>query len=371
MATSRKSTLREIAADLNLSVTTVSRALGGHSDVAESTRERVRHTADRLAYVPNNAGKALQTGRSGFVSLLLPLHDDQPLDPFLGEFIGGLGEGLVEKAQDLFLATVPRGRTEMEVLRHVVESGRADGLVLTRVAEDDERVRFLAERRFPFIAHGRVLNGEQRYSWVDTDGGAAFAEAFALLHELGHRRFGLISIDEPMTFRLTREIGLEEAIATHADPSVTLASRRTARFDSAARHEAIAALLDRPDRPTAILALTDEIALDVLDVAAALGLGVPTDLSVIGFDDLPAAARARPGLTTFDQRTRETAIQLAHTLVELIDERTAEQHRLLRPHLIARGSHGPAPDAPRTASPSTARRPWTRTAPRTTTERRR
>ena len=348
----RRNTLREIAADLGLSVTTVSRALGGHSDVAAGTRERIRDAAERLGYVPNTAGKALVTGRSGFVALLLPLHDARPLDPFLGEFVGGLGGGLVERGRDLYLATVPPGRTELEVLRHVAESGRADALVLTRVAEEDERVRFLAERGLPFIAHGRVLDTGRRYSWVDTDGAAAFGEAFELLHGLGHRAFGLVSITDPMTFRLVRESGLEDAIAHGGDATVSLTTARVSRFDAAERAAGIRAMLRRADRPTALLALTDELALAALEVARELGLEVPADLSIVGFDDLPGAAWAPPGLTTFDQRTRETAIELAHTLVEIIDGRTAEQRRLIRPHLVLRGSHGPVPETVRAASRS-------------------
>lgn len=350
----RRNTLREIAADLGLSVTTVSRALGGHSDVAAGTRERIRDAAERLGYVPNNAGKALVTGRSGFVALLLPLHDHQPLDPFLGEFVGGLGEGLVERGRDLYLATVPRGRSELEVLRHVVESGRADGVVLTRTAEDDERVDFLAERGFPFITHGRVLDATRRYSWVDTDGAAAFAEAFELLHGLGHRAFGLLSITDPMTFRLTRESGLEAAIAARGDPGVTLDVRHVERFDARAVARSVEAMLRGDRRPSALLALTDDLALTALEVAASIGLGVPDELSIVGFDDLPAAAWAPPGLTTFDQRTRETALELAHTLVDIIDGRTAEQHRLLRPRLVARASHGRAPARPGQDGPTTS-----------------
>ena len=358
----RRSSLKRIAAELGLSVTTVSRALGGYPDVAEETRARIRETAERLGYVPNTAGKALVTGRSGFVALLLPRSAERAIDPFLGEFVGGLGEGLAERGRDLNLAVVPRGRTELDVLRHVVESGRADGVVLTRIAEDDARVEFLLERGFPFITHGRTLDARRRYSWVDTDGGAAFAEAFELLHGLGHRRFGLVSIDEPMTFRLTRESGLEEAIAARADSDVSLAVTRVGRFGARGRAEAVEAMLRAEPRPSAVLALTDGIALTVLEVAASLGLAVPEDLSVVGFDDLPAAAWAPPGLTTFDQRTHETAVELAHTLVEIVDGDTAEQHRLLRPRLVERGSHGPL---------STARRPPARTPPRTTNDERR
>lgn len=341
-------TLRHLAEELDLSITTVSRGLAGYDDVAEATRERVRAAAARAGYVPNSAGKSLVTGRSGFIGLVLPLRAPPVIDPFLGEFLTGLGEGLVERGNDLFLATAQANQSEMEVLQHVVESGRADGLVLTRIHEQDERVDYLLRQGFPFVTHGRTIEPDQRHAWVDTDGATAFADSFMQLHALGHRRFALLSITEPQSFRHFRESGLQAAIAATGDDSVRLQIDRTPRFDPDARVTAIRTLLSRADHPTALLALTDELALSALEVAAELGLSVPRDLSVIGFDNLPAAEWVSPSLTTYDQHIRETAVALAHRLVDLIDGSeagTPSQH-LITPTPIHRASHGPAPCHP-------------------------
>lgn len=343
-------TLRQIAHELDLSVTTVSRALAGYGDVAAATRERVQAAATRAGYVPNSAGKSLVTGRTGFGALLLPIDERPQIDPFFSEFVAGVGEGLQQRGRDLFLATVSPQQSELDVLRRVVESGRADGVVLNRIAERDARVDYLTERGFPFITHGRTLHDAPGRCWVDTDGERAFAEAFNLLYALGHRRFGLISITEPMSFRRFRERGLEQAIQAVGDASVTLTTERTPRFDAAARARAASRMLSAEVRPTAVLALTDEIGLSVLEQAAALRLAVPDELSVIGFDNLPAAEWVRPALTTFDQRVRETARTLGNRLVDLIDGTSgsgdAPARHLLEATLMRRASHGPAPDAP-------------------------
>lgn len=342
-STERKGSLKQLASELDLSVTTVSRALGGYSDVAETTRRRVREAADRVNYVPNSAGKMLVTGRSGFIGLLLPLRDAQFLDPFLGEFIMGLSEGLHARGRDLFMATAPASQTELEVLKHVVESGRADGMVLTRIAEDDERVSYLSERGFPFVTHGRTLGSEHAYNWIDTDGGQAFKDAFAMLHGLGHRKLALISITEPMSFRYFREQGLEQAIVDSGDSDVSLTTLHVPRFDKAQRAQTITTLLAADDRPTAVIALTDEIALSVLEQAASMGIRVPEDLSVVGFDNIPAAAFAPPGLTTFDQHIQQSAELLAAELLDSIDEQESVKSKLIQPTLIKRGSHAKAP----------------------------
>lgn len=349
MRASRR-TLKQLADHLDLSVATVSRALAGHEQIALKTRQRVTEAARQHGYVPNLAGKMLASGRSGFVGLVLPIRGPNLVDSFLGEFVTGLGEGLVSRGSDLILATAAQGNPEIDVLKHVVQSGRADGVVLTRIGEDDERVRFLKDWGVPFVTHGRLREDDRSYNWLDTDGPSAFAEAFDMLYELGHRRLGLITITEPMTFRHLRQDGLAAAITRRGDPAVRLQVETAPRFDTAARAAAIARLLDGPQRPTAILALFDELALSVMKQAAAKGLAIPGDLSVIGFDNVTASAYAPPGLTTFDAAIRAAAREIGTMLVDVIDEPPAEPlHRLVRPTLIARGSHGPVP-GPRRSS---------------------
>ncbi len=117
------------------------------------------------------------------------------------------------------------------------------------------------------------------------------------------------------------------------------------RFDRGARIQAINRMLQRvPTRPTAIVALFDELALTVMEEAARAGLSMPRDLSVIGFDNIVASAYAPPGLTTFDASIRQCAREIAEMLLTVIAEKPGEPlTRLIRPTLVARASHGPAP----------------------------
>ncbi|HEY8596123.1 MAG TPA: substrate-binding domain-containing protein [Devosiaceae bacterium] len=344
MASQRK-TLKGLADRLDLSITTVSRALAGHEQIALQTRQRVAEAAAEYGYVPNVAARMLVSGRSGFVGLVLPIRGPNLVDSFLGEFITGLGEGLVKHGSDLLLATAPQGQDELAVLRHVVESGRADGVVINRIAEKDPRVEYLVERNFPFVAHGRLHNSGLAFNWLDTDGAAAFSEAFDLLYELGHRHFGLVTISEPMTFRHMREQGLRSAIDNRGDPDVRLDVVSAPRFARGDRVEAINRLLHSAERPTAILCLFDGLALTVLEEAERAGISIPRDLSVVGFDNLATAAYAPPGLTTFDARIRDCAREIAGMLTTVIQDRPSKPlTRLVRPKLVLRASHGPAPD---------------------------
>ncbi len=344
MSVRRQTRLRELASELGVSITTVSRALAGYSDVSAATRARVAEAAEARGYVPSRIGRMLVSGRTDFIGMVLPLRDGNMMDAFLGEFIAGLSETLVAHGRDLFIATATTGQSEVDVLRHIVAGDRADAVILNRTRIDDERVRYLARHNFPLVAHGRVLTDMPPHPSFDTDGTAAFLEAARMLAELGHRRFGLITIDEPYAFAHLRRRGLEQGLAEFG---LTLAHDCVETVPMSDRPAALAAaarMLSRDNHPTAILGITDAQALAVLEIAAQRSISVPEELSVIGFDNVPIAAYANPALSTFDQHTRESARIVGNMIIDLLEKGPAAvQSRLIRPDFVARGSHGPAP----------------------------
>ncbi|TVS04474.1 MAG: hypothetical protein EA407_04105 [Rhodobacteraceae bacterium] len=252
----------------------------------------------------------------------------------------------LQKVSSCCYPQCPREGSELHQLESLVTSGRVDGIVLSRIEQDDPRVARLQARGFPFVAHGRNGTDDTSYCWLDTDGRAAFADAFELLYGLGHRRFGLLSIDDPLTFRILREDGMRNAFDGKGDPGLSLCHVSCARYDPEGRPRTISTLLDGPDRPTAVLAVADGLAIELMAAAQARGLSIPEDLSVIGFDNIPAAAHVTPGLTTFDARIADCASELAAMLLARIAA-PDQPHvsRLLTPQLVLRHSHGPAPRA--------------------------
>jgi LacI family transcriptional regulator, galactose operon repressor len=338
MATRRQTRLRELAGELGVSITTVSRALAGYSDVSETTRARVAEAARSRGYVPSRVGRMLVSGRTDFIGMVLPLRDGNMMDAFLGEFIAGLSETFVAHGRDLFIATATAGQSELDVLRHIVAGSRADAVILNRTRIDDSRVHYLTQHNFPF------LTDMPTYPSFDTDGVAAFAEAARRLTALGHRRFGLITIDEPYAFAHLRRRGLEQGLA---EAGLTLSRDLVESVPMSDRPAALAAaarMLAREDRPTVILGVTDAQALAVLEIAAQRSISVPEQLSVIGFDNVPIAAYANPALSTFDQHTRESAGIVGEMIIDLLEKGPAGvKSRLITPNFVARGSHGPVP----------------------------
>ena len=336
--------LKELAESLDLSITTVSRALADYSDVSAATRRRVKEAAAAIGYVPSRIGRMLVSGRSNFVGMVLPVARGEMMDPFMGEFVAGLAEGLAQHGRDLVLAAVPLGKSDLDVLRHMVDGLKADAVVLNRLTRDDPRVSYLAERRVPFVTHGRVLASDLTYPWMDTDGEGAFADLARRLAALGHRHFALVGPPQPYSYAHFRRSGFESGLAS---VGLTLAPENIATASTGPSGDAVPVtlrLLDGDPRPTALICLTDRLAFAALDAARQRGLSIPQDLSVIGFDDVPTAAHASPPLTTFSQRTGDTVVSLCamiETAIEKGNDAVAQQ--LIMPTFVERASHGPAP----------------------------
>ena len=352
---SRRIGLKDLASDLDLSVTTVSRALAGYADVGAKTRERVRALAARRGYVPSRVGRALVSGDSGLIGLVLPPSEPRLsskstfADVFLGPLVAGLCQRLQETGRQL-VVTSQRTR-HVATLARTIDRCQADGFIVAdRTFVHDDRVTYLADRRVPFVVHGRVMGDASAYAWSDTDGAGAFEEAARRLVALGHRHFGLLTFEPSLMFARVRRDGLKAALRAHGLRLPSAACQVVAPDDKAVER-ACTALLNLEPRPTAVLCVTDALAIKLVQVAAERSIAVPAELSVIGFDNVPASAHVRPGISTFDQHIHQSACDIADLMVhQLSDGQPSDGtswigSRLVRPAFVPRASHGPAPGA--------------------------
>lgn len=333
-------TLKDIARELNLSVTTVSRALYGYDDVAEGTRQRVWSLAETLGYVPDTTAQRLRKGRTDTLGFVIPTFGPRFSDPFFSEFLAALGNEAARQGFDLLVSTRAPGAEEQAAYRRLVEGRRVDGLILVRTRRHDERVQYLSERAFPFVAFGRT-DLDTPYPYVDTDGEVGFRQLVEHLVGLGHRRIACLSADPELTFVSHRLAGYRTALAAHgidADPSLLIQADLTQRGG----YEAASRLLDQTAPPTALVCLNDLMALGAMRAAQERGLVVGRDVSVTGFDDIPLAENAHPPLTTLEQPVYDIGKRLCAMLVRLIrSESLDDAHVLLAPTLVIRESTGP------------------------------
>jgi LacI family transcriptional regulator len=332
-------TLRALAAQLGLSITTVSRALNGYDDVAPATRERIVAAASRLGYAPNISAQRLITGRVQAVGVVLPLPAGRFADPFHFEMMVGLGEVLRTKSLELVISAAEPGQSELAIYQRLVRGRRVDGLVVARTRQDDERIAFLRESRIAFVTHGR-WQGPMDFDHLDCDnllGGRLAAE---LLIGLGHRRILMINAPRNLNFACERETAFT-SLATAAGASLEVLEADDAIEDEGERlmHE----VLTRGLSATAVFCATDRLAMGAMLAARSAGRQFGKELSIVGYDDLPFSRYADPPLTTVRQPIREAGRRLAEILLTRITEPDRPPvAEIWQPELVLRASHAPA-----------------------------
>jgi LacI family transcriptional regulator len=332
--------LSTIARNLGLSVTTVSRALGGFSDVAAATRARVQQEAARIGYRPNQAARRLRSGRSEAVGVVLPAGPGQFDDPFFLRLLSAIGPPLQAAGLDLLVATARPGADEMRAYRHLVEGRRVDGILLARMRRQDERIAYLLDCGMPFVAHGR--SEETRpFAHVDIDGEGACRDATARLIGLGHRRIGMINGLDTYMFAVHREAGWRAALfAVGLAPGPVVQAEPTEENG----FRLMGAMLRATSSPTAVLCATDRLAVGALHAIGHAGLRAGRDVSVIGYDNLPMATYTDPPLTTIEQPIERAGTRMVEMLRALMAGAPAQDFAEVWPAtLIPRHSDGPAP----------------------------
>ena len=337
--------LQQLAETLGLSQGTVSRALNDYPDIAEKTRQRVVAAASRLGYRPSSIARRLARGRVETVGFVLPVGGDVHLsDPFLIEILDGVDSVLAERDMDLLVSSARDPGHEVEVYERLIQSGKVDGLIVVRTRTRDERIEFLQETRFPFVAHGRTED-PRGYAWLDMDNVSAFADATGHLADLGHCRIALIGGPEDLNFARLRREGFRRGLRDHR-----LAARdeyeRRGDMTEHGGHAAASDLLELAEPPTAILCVNDVSAFGAMRAVRERGLEVGRDVSVIGYDGLPAAAYFDPPLTTITQRSHDAGRRLAEILLALIEGGDPAEHQeLWQAQLVRRGTDGPIAEA--------------------------
>jgi LacI family transcriptional regulator len=337
--------LKELAKLLDLSQTTVSRALNGYPEVGADTRRRVAEAAQRMGYRPNPHAMRLATGKSHAIGHVLPADGVLMIDPLFADFIAGAGDVYSAKGFDVMLH-VGGPEDERSVYQRYAQSGAVDGVVVMGPRLQDWRIDLLTELKLPFIVHGRELERESGFAWMDIDNRGAFQQATKLLTDLGHRRIGLINGHETMTFASHRRQGYEMSLRQQAiaiDPAIIISGAMTEENG----YRSTKRLLSTANRPTAILCSSMLLVSGVIRACYELGLAIGRDVSLIAHDDgLPFlnAEGLVPSLTTTRSSIRAAGSRVAELLLGMIAAPHAPLPQdLWRADLIVRGSTGPAP----------------------------
>lgn len=340
--------LKELAQHLNLSQTTVSRALNGYPEVGAETRRRVDEAARKLGYRPNPHAMRLATGKSHAIGHVLPSDRALMIDPHFSDFIAGAGDVYSAHGYDVMLHVGGPEKEEI-VYRRYAQSGAVDGVVVMGPRVEDWRIALLTELKLPFIVHGRHGDVESGYAWMDIDNRGAFHQAGKLLTDLGHRRIALINGIEGMTFATHRRQGYETALieaGIAVDPAIITSHQMTEENG----YRQVRRLLSTENAPTAFLLSSMLFVSGAIRACYELNLKIGNDVSLIAHDDgLPFldAEGLMPKLSTMRSSIREAGSRVAELLIGMIrNPDDPLPHELWSVDLIVRGSTGPAPRTP-------------------------
>lgn len=331
---SRGPTIIDVAKLAGVSKATAARVLNGQEDmVRDVTRERVLLAAQRLGYVRNAVAGSLRTDRTHVVALSIP----DITNPFWPEVARGVQDTMEAGGYTTVIVNSDWKRDREETFLNLVRRNRFDGLIINVVQTSADE---LTRLNIPVV----VLGGGENHPTLDSIGSdtAGGAEA-ALQHlfALEHHRIGLIS----GLSRRKYSIQYERYIAFHArhrlvlDQSLMIESD----FTDQAGYQAMQKLLEQPAPPTAVLAANDTIAIGALKAAQALSWHVPDDISIIGMDDIYAAAMTSPALTTVAKPKYEIGVTAARVLMGRMSGEMQDPARSLKLpcELIVRGSTAP------------------------------
>lgn len=332
-------TLKALSAHLGLSDGTVSRALNGYTDISQSTRERVEAAALELGYRPNSNARRLATGDAECIGYVVPWESEQATEPFLAELVHGISEALAMRHWDVMLSAARSPEDELAILTRLGQTRRVNGVVISRTHSVDQRVELLKELGLPFVTHGRTSESND-HAWFDVDNFEAFSDAVDHLVSLGHRDIALIGGPEHFKFAADRKAGYKRGLQR-----ARLIEKPAYIEDSEMSLEAgviaMQRLLALREPPTAVVCISDVVALGAMRAIRQFGWVPGHDISVVGYDGLPIGEHCAPALTTMTQPLAEAGQRIGNMLLAVIDGEDPRQHQvLLRATLERRETDG-------------------------------
>ena len=344
----RRVTMQDVADKAQVSKTSVSMAFNDNARLSEATLLHIMATAAELGYSQDPAARMLRTRRTNSLGLLLPQQLDKVLEnPYYSQFLQGIGQTCQREGFTLLLAPPLRGS-----MLKTIPYAAVDGFIVSGLEYDRGEVSALRQRGIPFVLVDSELH--EGVPSVEIDDSEGIEQLVRHLLDLGHRNIAIVAFETgieggyrnwrgPVLRRMQGAIAALKAF--DLDPESDGISIMEVACTRQGGLRAFQELWARDEKPTAIVAFSDIIALGVLDAARDAGVAVPAQVSVSGFDDLAEAGWAAPSLTTVRQPIESKGRLAAEFLVEAIsaDDSSRSHQQRLHTTVLIRNSTGPVP----------------------------
>jgi DNA-binding LacI/PurR family transcriptional regulator len=353
----RAVTIVDVASRAGVSISSASVALNGRPGVSAATRQRVREVADELGFVPSVRGKSLSAKRAFALGLVVQ-RDTTVLesDPFFSAFLGGVESILSGRDYALVLQMAPESADAVQPYRRLASDRRVDGVFLLEIQTDDPRVPVLQDLHLPGVGINAL--GGFPFPSVRQDHTAGIASLVNYLVGVGHTRIAHVTGPPRFIHTHQRVAAWRESLAAAGlDPGPALLGDFTYEGGRRAADQ----LLVIAERPTAVICANDLTAIGFMIRVQELGLSVPEDISLAGYDGIELGGYLRPTLTTVKTAPAEIGAEAARLLLDVIDGLNVSDVDVAPAALLLRESTGPVPKAAGRGRPRpiTARRPRT------------
>lgn len=308
-------TLKTIAYMTGYSVTAVSRALRDAPDIGAEAKERVRLVAKQIGYRPNRAGVRLRTGKTNVISLVL--NTEEEIMSLTSAMVFGISEALRDTPYHLVITPYSHGNDPMDPVRYVVETGSADGIILSRTELHDRRIQYLSEHGMPFATHGRTEMGID-HPWHDFDNERFAHAAVASVASKGATRLTLIAPPANLTYARhmksgfatgLREFGLEEIASGDVTVDDSLDTIQAQVYE----------LMRSPRRPDGFVCGSGSAAIATATGIEQAGLAVGTDIQLVSKEHTNILKRFRPGIEIFMEDVKLAGRDLAMCVMRSIE----------------------------------------------------
>ncbi|MFZ6674900.1 LacI family DNA-binding transcriptional regulator [Undibacterium sp. Xuan67W] len=331
-------TMKQVAEKARVSTTTVSHVINNTRVVSEDARERVLSVIQELRYIPSAVARSLKNDKTHTLGMMIPNNSN----PYFAEVIQGIEDESFRLGYNIILCNSYDDPKKQAAYTRVLMEKRIDGLILVSSGIDLELTQLLADEAIPKVLVDREVPGVAAdFIEADHEQGGYLATKYLL--DLGHRRIACVSGPKTLLpsgdrvsgyLRALKEAGIDfnSDYLAHSD------------FTSQGGFSAFQQLLALPDRPTAIFASNDLMAIGGLCAAQQAGVRIPEELSVIGYDDIALASFSTPPLTTIAQPKYEIGVLTARVLVNrIVNAELPLRREMLETKLTVRQSTGPAP----------------------------
>src|SRR2546423_2095813 len=328
-------TLKQLAARAQVHPSTISRVANNDASlrIAPQTRQRIEALLRETEYRPNGVARGLKLRQSFVLAVVIP----DVTNPFFAALFRGIEDGASPRGYNVLLCNTDGSPEQQRSHLQSLHARRVDGVILASSVLKDPTVRWLRHQRLPYVLVNRYSEAAHD-PFVGSDDLLGGRIATAHLVQLGHRRIGHLAGRSTVSTGVLRRRGYLAALAAGGlspDPRLVIESGYTEEGGARAAERLFA--LD--DRPTAIFAVTDMTAVGAFGVAHAIGLRVPEDVAIVGYNDIPLANRLVPPLTTVHVPIHDFGSVAARLLLDQIESGELQRRRVVfNPELIVRGS---------------------------------